>query len=206
MFGASTPETFFADILARQPDPATGLPDPRKVQAFREAHPDSLPQFEFLKQHNPPPAWTNSSYFGVHTFKFVNRSGAVTLARWRFAPHDGDQEFTSAELQSLPPKFLEKRLVERIGRGPAQWDMILTIGEPGDSENDPTKLWPSTRKELKVGTLSISSVAPQENAACHAVNFDPLVLSDGIQPTNDPVLLARSAAYAISFGKRTAGK
>ena len=147
-----------------------------------------------------------ASYFGVHTFKFVNRSGTVTLARWRFAPHDGDKEITSAELQSTPPKFLEKRLVERIGRGPARWDMILTIGEPGDSENDPTKLWPSTRKELKVGTLSISSVAPQEDAACHAVNFDPLVLSDGIQPTNDPVLLARSPAYAISFGKRTAGK
>jgi hypothetical protein len=82
--------------------------------------------------------------------------------------------------------------------------MILTIGEPGDS-HDPTQLWPSTREELKVGTLSISSVAPQEDAACNAVNFDPLVLSDGIQPTNDPVLLARSPAYAISFWETNGG-
>lgn len=206
MFGASTPETFLADILARQPDPATGKPDPRKVQAFRDAHPDSIPLYEFLQQHNPPPAWTNSSYFGVHTFKFVDLRGAVTLVRWRFKPHDGEKEITSAELKSLPQNFLEKRLVERIARGPARWDMILTIGEPGDPENDPTKLWPTTRKEIKVGTLSITSVAPLSDASCNRINFDPLVLSDGIQPTNDPVLRARSPAYAISFGKRIAGQ
>lgn len=206
MFGASTPETFLADILAKQPDPATGKPDPRKIQAFRAAHPDSIPQFEFLAQHNPPPAWTHSSYFSVHTFKFVDPRDAVTLVRWRFAPHDGAKETTSAELKSLPQNFLEKRLVERIAQGPARWDMILTIGEPGDPENDPTKLWPTTRKELKVGTLSITSVATQSDASCGKINFDPLVLSDGIQPTNDPVLLARSPAYAISFGKRMAGQ
>jgi catalase len=38
------------------------------------------------------------------------------------------------------------------------------------------------------------------------VNFDPLVMSDGVQPTNDPVLLFRSPAYAISFGKRLSGQ
>lgn len=55
-------------------------------------------------------------------------------------------------------------------------------------------------------TLTISSVATQKDAPCSSVNFDPLVLSDGIQPTSDPVLLARSPAYAISFGKRMAGE
>lgn len=206
MFGASTPETFLADILSRQPDPATGKPDPRKIQAFRDTHPDSIPQFEFLQQHNPPPAWTNSSYFSVHTFKFVNSNGAVALVRWRFTPHDGDKEIPGAELKTLPTDFLEKRLVERIAQGPARWDMILTVGEPGDPENDPTKLWPTTRKQVKVGTLSITSVEPQSDAACSRINFDPLVLSDGVQPTSDPVLLARSPAYAISFGKRMAGR
>ncbi|HEY5809176.1 MAG TPA: hypothetical protein VIT67_14480 [Povalibacter sp.] len=42
-------------------------------------------------------------------------------------------------------------------------------------------------------------------ASCEKINFDPLVMADGIQPTNDPVLLFRSPAYAISFGKRLSG-
>jgi catalase len=31
-------------------------------------------------------------------------------------------------------------------------------------------------------------------------------MSDGVQPTNDPVLLFRSPDYAISFGKRLSGQ
>lgn len=34
------------------------------------------------------------------------------------------------------------------------------------------------------------------------VNFDPLVLPDGITPSDDPLLQARSAAYAESFRRR----
>jgi catalase len=70
--------------------------------------------------------------------------------------------------------------------------MWVTIGEPGDPEDSPTLLWPKDRKELKVGTLTISSAMPQTGAECEKINYDPLVMSDGIAPTNDPVLLFRS--------------
>jgi catalase len=38
--------------------------------------------------------------------------------------------------------------------------------------------------------------------ACEPINFDPLVMADGIAPTDDPVLRFRSPAYAVSFAKR----
>jgi catalase len=47
---------------------------------------------------------------------------------------------------------------------------------------------------------------PQKGSECEAVNFDPLVMADGIAATNDPVLQFRSAAYAVSFGKRLSGQ
>lgn len=47
---------------------------------------------------------------------------------------------------------------------------------------------------------------PQKGAECEAVNFDPLVMADGIAPTDDPVLRFRSPAYAVSFGKRLGGQ
>jgi catalase len=102
----------------------------------------------------------------------------------------------------MPHDFLQAALAERLRQGPAQWDMILTIGEPGDAEDDPTILWPPDRKEVKVGTLAIASVAPERQAGSYSINFDPLMLDDGIAATNDPVLLFRSSSYAISHTRR----
>lgn len=205
VFGAASPQTFFDAVVAGKPDPATGKPDPAKLAAFRASHPDSVPQAEFLANNNPPVSWANSSYFGIHTFKFVNRENRITLVRWRFVPHDGEQRMSDDELKSSPPDFLEQKLIERTRRGPVRWDMLLTIGIPGDPEDDPTLSWPNDRKEIKIGTLTITSTVPQHGAECEKINFDPLVMADGIEPTNDPVLLFRSPAYAISFGKRLNG-
>ena len=206
VFGASSPQTFLNDIVARQPTAETGKPDPERIKAFHMAHADSRAQAEFLSSHNPPPSWANSSYFGIHTFKFVSQESRTTLVRWRFVPKDGEAELTAAQLSSMPGDFLEARLIERVRRGPIHWDMLVTLGKAGDVENDPTKLWPADRQEIKAGTLTIDSAQPQKGAACEKVNFDPLVMSDGVQPTNDPVLLFRSPAYAISFGKRLSGQ
>ena len=39
-------------------------------------------------------------------------------------------------------------------------------------------------------------------AACENVNYDPLVMADGIAPTDDPVLLFRSPSLRPGFGWR----
>jgi catalase len=115
---------------------------------------------------------------------------------------------------AMPRTFLDKMLalkpdralITRTQQGPVRWDMLLTIGEPGDPENDPTILWPKERKELKAGTLTISSAMNQDGAQCEKINYDPLVMSDGIAATNDPILLFRSSSYALSFTRRLQGK
>ncbi len=109
------------------------------------------------------------------------------------------------ELDSSPPNFLEQRFNDRVKRGPVRWNMVLTIGIPGDPEDNPTLLWPADRQEVRIGTLTISSAMHQAGAECEKINFDPLVMADGITPTNDPVLLFRSPAYGISFAKRLGG-
>ncbi|SDY57343.1 catalase family peroxidase [Nitrosomonas halophila] len=205
VFGAATPQTFLNAIVAKQPDPATGKPDPDKIKRFRANHPDSLPQTDFLASHNPPVSWSNSSYFGIHAFKFINDAHQSTLVRWRFVPQDGEKRLSDDEIDRLPPDFLEQKLIERVRLGPVRWDMILTIGQPGDPEDNPTLSWPEDRETLKIGTLTITSATPQKGAACEKINFDPLVMTDGIAPANDPILLFRSSAYAISSGKRLGG-
>ncbi len=206
MFFAAMPRTFLDKMLALKPDPSTGKPDPEAIKAFAASHPDNRGQASFLVTNNPPPSYANSAYFGIHTFKFINRNGKTTLVRWRFVPEDGEKQLSNAELTSEPRDFLEKALIDRTRQGPVRWHMLLTIGEPGDPERDPTILWPKERKELKVGTLTISSAMNQSGAGCEKINYDPLVMADGIAATDDPILLFRSPSYALSFTKRLQGK
>lgn len=206
MFFARTPRTFLEKMIALKIDPATGKPNPAAYARFEATHPDNAAQEQYLAEHNPPPSYANSAYFGIHTFKFLSGENETTLVRWRFTPQDGEEALTPEQMRTMPHDFLERAMIERMRAGPVRWDMWITIGQPGDVENDPTVLWPPDREQVKVGTLTLTSATPNGRGACEKINYDPLVLSDGIAPSNDPVLLFRSPAYALSFQRRTEGK
>jgi catalase len=206
VFGVRDPRGFLEFTLASRPDPATGKPDPEKMKAFKASHPENKAQSQFLDTHNPPPSYANSSFFGLHTFKFINRDGKETLVRWQFVPRDGEKYLSDEELKTAGTDFLEPALLGRARQGPIHWDMVVSIGEPGDPEDDPTRTWPEKRRKIKAGTLTLRTAVPQKGAECEPINFDPLVMADGIAPTNDPILRFRSPAYAVSVGKRLSGK
>jgi catalase len=202
MFFAAVPRTFLDKFIALKVDAATGRADPAKLEEFAATHADNTGQARFLAQNNPPPSYANCAFYGIHTFKFINRDNNVTLVKFRFVPQDGEKQLTDAEQKSMPANFLEKALIDRTRRGAARWDMIVTIGEPGDPQDNPTVLWPMDRKEIKAGTLTITSAAPSASAGSYKINYDPLVMADGIAATDDPVLLFRSPSYAFSFTRR----
>lgn len=206
IFGAAHPRTFLDLMVALRPDPATGKPDPEKIKAFKDNHPDNLAQAQYLAGNNPPASYASSAYWGIHTFKFLDRKNKPTLVRWRFVPQDGEKRLSDEELKTAGTHFLEQALIERTQQKPVRWDMLVTLGETGDPEDNPTLPWPAGRKEFKAGTLSITAAMPQKGAECEPINFDPLVMADGIAPTQDPVLQFRSPAYAVSFAKRLGGQ
>jgi catalase len=206
MFFAAMPRTFLDKMKALKPDPRTGEPVPEALKAFAGSHPDNADQARFLADHNPPPSYANSPYYGIHTFRFINRDDTVTLVRWRFVPEDGEKALSNAELAAMPANFLEDALVRRTKQGPVRWTMIVTIGQAGDTEDDPTQLWPSNRQELTAGVLTISSAMRQQRAGCENINYDPLMMSDGIAPSTDPVLLFRSPSYGVSAARRLQGQ
>jgi catalase len=206
VFLGKVPQAFVDRIKSAVPDPATGKPDPAALKAFDANHPEAAGMGNFLASHNPPPSYANSAYFGIHTFKFIDKDGKTTLVKWRFAPEDGEKELTADELKSKPADFLQQVLIDRVKQGPVKWDMWVTIGQPGDPETDPTVLWPKDRKEFKAGTLTLTAATPQDGAECKGINYDPLVMSDGIAATDDAILQFRSPSYALSFIKRLQGQ
>lgn len=207
IFAAASPASFRDAIVAAKPDPATGQPDPKKLAAYAATHPDAMALTNLASHHTPTANYYQTTYFSVHTFEFIDAKGAEHPVKWRFVPRDGTKEMTAAEMQAAPHDFLEKNLIERVRNAPAVWDMIVYVGEPGDPQDNPTLAWPETRRHFNAGSLTITQATPQQKGvACEPINFDPLVMADGIAPTNDPILLFRSPAYAVSYGKRLSGQ
>lgn len=206
VFGAATPQSFYDGVVANTPDPATGKPDPEKQAAFKASHPDAQALVEYLAKNNPVTSYANSDFYSIHTFKFINKADKTTLVKWRFVPQDGVKRLSDEQLKTAPTRFLDDEIMARTKTGPVRWDMILTIGEPTDEQSNPTVYWPTDRKQIKAGVLTLNSASPQQGGACEKINFDPLVMAQGIAPTNDPVLLFRSPAYADSYAKRLTGR
>jgi catalase len=65
-------------------------------------------------------------------------------------------------------------------------------------------VWPDSRKTVELGTLTLNKAVADSKAAEKPIMFNPLQLTDGIAPSQDPILLARPTAYAVSFGRRLA--
>jgi len=80
--------------------------------------------------------------------------------------------------------------------------VIVTVGQPGDPTAQAASAWPAERQQIDVGTITIDTIESEDTSATRDINFDPLVLPDGISPSDDPLLSARSAAYSQSFTRR----
>lgn len=202
VFGVSTPAAFLENLQAATPDPATGKPDPEKQKAFAAKYPETKAQADFLKANNPPASYASTPYFSLHAFRFINAANKGQYVRWHFQPQDGTVFLEESALASTPPDFLEARLKDRVGKGSVKWDMFVTLAEPGDTLTNPTIAWPADRKQVRVGTLELKSVKSQAEGNCSQINFDPMVVSDGVEASDDPVLKFRSPAYAVSFSRR----
>lgn len=202
VFGVATPAAFLENLQAAAPDPATGKPDPEKQKAFAAGHPEAKGQADFLKANNPPASYASTPYFGLHAFRLVNAANEGRYVRWHFQPQDGTAFLEDSALAGMPPDFLEARLQERMAKGPVKWDMFVTLAAPGDTLTNPTIAWPAERKQVKVGVLELKSASAQAGGNCEKINFDPMVMSDGVEPSDDPILRFRSGAYAVSFGRR----
>ncbi len=196
----NTPEAFYQQILSMKPDPATGKPDPARIQAFFAAHPESAAFRQWAKDYKAPDSFANSSYNSINAFALVNGGGTRQFVRWSLIPQT---PFAALQTPIDDRDYLQHDLHQRLSEGALRWTLRLTLAEPGDAVDDPSQPWPAQRRSIDAGTLVIEQVDGPEQGACRDLNFDPLILPSGIEPSGDPILAARSAAYAVSFNRRS---
>jgi catalase len=202
VFSAKTPEQLLAFLEARFPGPE-GKPDPEKVKAFGAANPETTRQAAWLNARPVPQSYAGVNYWGVHAYTLTNAKGDAKVVKLKAVPAAGEQGLTEEELKGKPDSFYADELKERLGKGPAAFDLVAILGEPGDPTDDPTAMWPEdSRKTVKLGTIRVTSIEP--DATCDADTFDPTRLPKGIAgPAKDPMFEIRSPAYAISLSRRS---
>jgi catalase len=206
VFPVNTPEAFYEQLLASAPDPATGKPDPAKMQAFLSKHPESAAAIGLIKAQSVSSGFANSTFNSLNAFRLVAANGQSIPVRWSMTPAQPVDD-TSATQPALANKNdLFDALIARVHGQPLQWHLVIALGGPNDSTKDATIAWPADRERVDVGTLTIDHVESEDGALCRDINFDPLVLPTGIEPSDDPLLSARSAAYAQSFTRRAGEK
>jgi catalase len=197
VFLDNSAQGFYDRLIASAVVPRTGKPDPAVMKRFLDAHPETARAMGVVKQHPPTPGFADSVYRGLNAFYFVNDSGARVPVRWSLTPMQS----------ALPPASgadgLFDTLVRQLRAGPLRWRLVLTVGAATDPTHDATLPWPADRRSVDAGLLTLVSAEPDAPGNARDVNFDPMVLPDGIEPSDDPLLSARSAVYAASYRRRT---
>ncbi|MGH8145074.1 MAG: catalase family peroxidase [Rhodanobacteraceae bacterium] len=201
VFPVSTPQAFYDLLKAKQPDPATGKPDPKKLAAFFAAHPETAAFRAWAKTAKPPASFATERYNSIDAFEFVGPGGTRHAVRWSMLPEASNG--TAAVAPANDPAYLAADLRRRLAQGPARWKLLVVLANPGDPTNDATKAWPSGRQTVAAGTLVVQAIEPQASGPCRDINYDPLVLPSGIEASDDPLLPARSAAYSNDYLRRT---
>lgn len=198
-FPAATPEDFLGllnAVAASGPDVAK----PSPVEQFLGSHPAAL---KFVTTPKPAPvSFATQAFYGVNAFKFTSAKGEVNYGRYRIEPVKGQQFLSKEDTAKAAPNYLMDELPNRLKAGAVEYHISLQIAEKGDVVNDATISWPDTRKVVELGTLSIKAIKPDGIKFEKSTMFNPLALVDGIEPSDDPVLLARPSAYAVSYGRR----
>jgi catalase len=200
-FPAATPEDFLGLLNAvRDSQGSTAKPSP--VEQFLGAHPAAL---KFVTTPKPAPvSFATQPFFGVNAFQFTNAAGKAVYGRYQIVPVAGAQYLTQAAADKAAPDYLMTDIVERVQAKGVQYKLLLQLAEPGDEVNNATAVWPDSRKTVELGTLTLNKAVADSKAAEKPIMFNPLQLTDGIAPSQDPILLARPTAYAVSFGRRLA--
>ena len=198
LFVSSTPDGFIDLLKAMRP----GLTTPLRMATYLLTHPRVLGALPGLREANKVPAsYATIEYHGLHAFRWIGADGSDRFVRYHLVPTAGEQALGPAA-QGRGPDFLTDELNARLASGPVRFDFRVQVAAPNDSTVDPSAPWQGTQV-VTVGTLEITGLDTERERGDDIVVFDPMRVTDGIEPSDDPVLRFRTLAYSASVKLRT---
>lgn len=198
-FPAATPEEFLGLLNAvRDSQQSSAMPTP--ITHFLATHPAAR---TFVSTPKPAPeSFATQPFYGVNAFAFSNAAGQTVYGRYQILPLAGARYLSQTSAEQAAADYLMTDIVSRVQQGGVQYQLVLQIAEADDVTDNPTVVWPAQRQIVVLGTLTLNQAVADSRSAEKNILFNPLQLTQGIAPSQDPILLARPAVYAVSFGRR----
>jgi catalase len=182
-------------IVASPPD----APKPTKLEQFFASHPNAPKAIGSLPI---PDSFADEEYHGIDAFIFVSKSGQRQAVRYLVVP-EKLVHITPEEAAKRSADFLFDELAKRIAQQPVVFHLKAQLAEPGDQTKDASQPWPAERKVVELGVLTLTKLVPNSMEVQKKLLFLPTNLTAGIELSDDPLPIVRTAAYAVSFGRRS---
>ena len=197
-FVVGTGEDFLAFLTAVSHTTPTS-PHPNPVEQFLGKHPDRSNSF---RMPSLAEELRDAGYFGNNAFVFVDSAGVKRRDATRSFRPRASRHSIPASAAKAGANYLFEDLPRRLAKGPIRFRLVAQMANPGDQTSDGSIVWPSDRKVVELGTISLTTVAPDNEALQRTLTFNPIFLTAGIQLSDDPLVPLRSAVYALSVAHR----
>ncbi len=154
-----------------------------------------------------PATYRHQQGFGVNTYKWVDEAGGTRLVKYHWLPRQGVKSLTAADAAAVQAQTLgahTKDLHDAIARGDfPSWDLHVQLMDDGDHPEldfdplDDTKVWPEDAFPLrKVGTMTLDRMPEDFFAENEQIAFGTGVLVDGLDFSDDKMLVGRTFSYS----------
>jgi len=205
VFFARNADDFLALTRARIPDPETGQPDPEKLGAYLAEHPEAgVALQKGLPKLAPTTSFATSDYRALHAFCLVDADGGEHWGRYVWEPEEGIEYLNEEQVAAASRDYLQEEIRQLLAEGIARFTLEFVLATDGDPLDDPTEEWEGDHEVVELGELEVIEVIENAETPGNPIVFDPMRLTDGIEPSDDPILAARPKAYSVSIERRTA--
>nr|WP_202953060.1 catalase [Solirubrobacter deserti] len=200
----------FPDFIhSQKPDPVTFERQvPNRVFDFISQSPEAMHMVMLVfSPRGTPASYRTMQGFGVNTYKWVNAAGDTVLVKYHWHPKQGVASWAGSDLATVQGSELgvhTKDLYDSIQAGDyPEWDLYVQIMEDHDHPEldwdplDDTKTWPENDFPLRhVGTMQLNRIPENFFAESEQIAFGTGVLVDGLDFSDDKMLVGRTFSYS----------
>lgn len=199
----------FPDVIhALKPDPITFRQEPARIFDFMSQTPEAMHMLVNLFSPRGIPAnYRTMQGFGVNTYKWINEQGESHLVKYHWIPKIGVKSLTEADAAAIQAGDLghaSKDLYDAIEAGDfPEWELqvqLMSDEEHPELDFDPlddTKVWPENEFEPRVvGRMVLDRNVTDHHAENEQISFGTGVLVDGLDFSDDKMLVGRTFSYS----------
>ncbi len=199
----------FPDVIhALKPDPVTFRQEPGRIFDFMSQTPESMHMLVNLFSPRGIPAdYRHMQGFGVNTYRWVNEAGETKLVKYHWMPKQGVKSMTQADAAAVQANDLghaTRDMHDAINRGDyPEWELLVQMMDDHEHPEldfdplDDTKVWPENDFPPKpVGRIVLDRTVDNNFAENEQISFGTGVLVDGLDFSDDKMLVGRTFSYS----------